>query len=193
MKKLLSLLALVLCVTTVQAQNTASQCYRGFADAGYTIGVGDYDFGRFEINTSHGYQIIPQLYVGAGAGLHFMPKYKYQPGDLTIPMDQREAKVDIPVFANVRGTFLKTKFAPFVDAKVGTYVTNGGGLYYNISAGLRISTIGKQAVNIMVGYTSEKLEFESFHKFVSSYSMDYTTKPRKLDCEGVSIKVGYEF
>ena len=51
MKKLLSLLALVLCFTTLQAQNTASQCYRGFADAGYTIGVGDYDFGRFEINT----------------------------------------------------------------------------------------------------------------------------------------------
>ena len=176
-----------------QAQNTAYQCYRGFVDAGYTIGIGDYDFGRFEINTSHGYQIIPQLYVGAGTGLHFMPKYKYQPGELTIPLDQREAKVDVPVFANVRGTILKSKFAPFIDAKVGTYVTNSGGLYYNISAGLRVSTIGKQAVNIMVGYTSEKLEFETFNKFVNAYSMDYTTKPRKQECEGVSIKVGYEF
>lgn len=193
MKKFI-LLVLILCVATVQAQNVASHCYRGFADVGYTIGVGDYDFGRFEINTSHGYQIIPQLYVGAGAGMHFMPKYKYQPGDLTIPLDQRkEAKVEIPVFANVRGTFLKTRFAPFLDAKVGTYVTNGGGLYYNVSAGLRIATTGKQAVNIMVGYTSEKLEFQTFDKFASGYSMDYFTKPTKRDCEGVSIKVGYEF
>ena len=192
MKKII-LFTLFLCAITVQAQNTASHCYRGFADVGYTIGVGDYDFGRFEINTSHGYQILPQLYVGAGAGMHFMPKYKYQPGELTIPLDQRDAKVDIPVFANVRGTFLKTKFAPFLDAKVGTYVTNGGGLYYNISAGLRISTFGKQAVNIMVGYTSEKLEFQTFDKFVSGYSMEYLTKPTKRDCEGISIKIGYEF
>lgn len=193
MKKTLSLLALALCVVSIQAQNTASQCYRGFADAGYTIGVGDYDFGRFEINTSHGYQIIPQLYVGAGAGLHFMPKYDNTAGDLSIPLDQRESTVDVPVFANVRATLLKKKWAPLVDAKVGTYVTNGGGLYYNISAGVRISTHGKQAINIMVGYTSEKLEFETFDRFVSSYSLDYTTRPRKLDCEGVAIKVGYEF
>lgn len=30
--------------------------YRGFAELGYGIGVGDYEFGRFSIETSHGYQ-----------------------------------------------------------------------------------------------------------------------------------------
>lgn len=57
--------------------------YHGFADLGYTIGVGDYDFGRIEISTTHGYQVNPYLFVGGGVGFHFMSECKY--GDSEIP------------------------------------------------------------------------------------------------------------
>ena len=175
----------------MSAQNTSGSCYRGFVDGGYTIGIGDYDFGRFEINTSHGYQINPFIFVGGGLGLHFMPEYKTNGMD--IPLDQREAKVDIPVFANLRANFNKGKITPFIDGKAGTYITNNGGLYLNLSAGCRFAVNEKQAVNISIGYTTEELEFESFSRFVSSYNMNYTTSPRKLTAEGIAIKVGYEF
>ncbi len=61
------------------------------------------------------------------------------------------------------------------------------------SAGCRMTVKGNQAVSLSIGYTYEKLEFETFGRFTSSTSMNYTRDPRKLDCEGVSIKLGYEF
>lgn len=48
MRKFLASVVIILTVVSVNAQNTATNCYRGFVDAGYSIGVGDYEFGRFE-------------------------------------------------------------------------------------------------------------------------------------------------
>jgi len=191
MKKIYFLLAVFFSSMMMFAQNVSKGCYRGFVDGGYTIAVGDYDFGRFEINTSHGYQINPFFFVGGGIGLHFMSEYKKS--GMEIALDQRESKVDIPVFANLRGNFSKSKIVPFVDGKAGTYVTNNGGLYIIISAGCRFALNEKQAVNISLGYTTEELEFETFKSFISSKSMSYTRSPRKLNTEGLAIKVGFEF
>jgi hypothetical protein len=192
MKKLFVMVMLVCSAfVSANAQNVSGGYYRGFVDAGYTFGIGDYDFGRFEVNTSHGYQINSYLYVGVGAGLHFMSSYKTSGMD--IPLDTRDSKVDIPVFANARCNILKGKISPFIDLKGGTYVNNNGGLYANLSAGCRIATRSKQAVNISVGYTTEKLEFQTFSRFTSNNNLDYTRKPTKYDAEGITLKVGYEF
>jgi hypothetical protein len=190
MKKVLVSLAVLFSSHMMLAQNTSGSCYRGFIDGGYTIGIGDYDFGRFEINTSHGYQINPFVFIGGGLGLHFMSEYKTGG---TVSLDQRENKVDIPFFANFKANFSKGKITPFVDGKAGTYVTNNGGLYLNVSAGCRFAINEKQAIDVSVGYTSEELEFETFKSFTSSYSMAYSTSPRKLTTEGIAIKLGFEF
>ena len=174
----------------LSAQNISSG-YRFLFDGGYTIGIGDYDFWRFELNVSNGYQINSFFYAGGGLGLHFMSEYKTK--NMDIPLDQRKAKTDIPVFANLRANFANGKFSPFVDGKAGYYVTNNGGVYLNLSAGCRFAVNESQAINVMVGYTSEELEFETFKSFVGSYSMDYTRSPRKLTTEGITIKVGFEF
>ena len=108
--------ALLPCVLSIHGQNVSRNCYRGFIDAGYSIGVGDYEFGRFEVNTSHGYQINPYLFLGVGAGLHFMSSYETK--DMNIPLDVRDSQVDIPVFANIRCNFSKKKVSPFVDPKI---------------------------------------------------------------------------
>lgn len=191
MRKALMLAALLSCVLYVHGKNEAKNCYRGFVDAGYSIGVGDYDFGRFEVNTSHGYQFNPYLFLGAGMGFHFMSSYKTSGMD--IPLDVRDSQVDIPVFANIRCNFSKKKVAPFVDVKGGTFVTNNGGLYVNASVGCRVTINEKQAVNVSVGYASEKLEFETFDRFTSHSSMDYTRSKTKYDTEAVTLKVGFEF
>ena len=191
MRKVILLFALLLSAIGSNAQNTAKNCYRGYVDAGYSVGIGDYDFGRFEVNTSHGYQINPYLFIGAGTGLHFMASYKTK--DMEIPLDVRDSKVDIPVFANIRCNFLKKKVSPFVDVKGGTYVTNSGGLYVNASAGCRFSINEKQAINLSVGYTTEKLQFETFDRFTSHTSMEYTRYTTLYDTEAITVKLGFEF
>ncbi|HBN64095.1 MAG TPA: hypothetical protein DD424_09260 [Porphyromonadaceae bacterium] len=192
MKKILLLFAMLLAFAFSHAQeNTFGHGYRGHAELDYTIGVGDYDFERFEISTTQGYQVNPYFFVGGGVGFHFMQKYGTKGMD--IALDKRDSKVSIPVFADFRGTFSKRKFAPLVDLKLGYFVTNNDGFYGNISAGCRMAVKGKQAISLSIGYTYEKLEFETFDRFTSSTSMNYIRDPRKLDCEGISNKLGYEF
>lgn len=191
MRKVLLLTALLLSILGINAQNISKNCYRGYVDVGYSIGIGDYDFGRYEVNTSHGYQFNPYLFLGAGMGLHFIPSYKTKGMD--IPLDQRESKVDIPLFANIHCNFLKKKVTPFIDVKGGTYVTNNGGLYINASVGCRFALNEKQAINLSVGYSLEKLEFETFDRFISHTSMRYTTVPTKYDTEAIAVKLGFEF
>jgi len=192
MKRLFFIIMLICSAfVSVNAQNVSGNCYRGFVDAGYTNGIGDYDFGRFEINTSHGFQINPYIYLGGGAGLHFMSSY--QSPNMEIALDKRDSQVEIPIFVNVRCDFSKGKFVPFIDIKGGTYLTNNGDLYDNISFGFRIATNQRQAVNLSFGYTTEKLEFQRFENFISYSSMAYTRKGEKLDANGISLKIGYEF
>ena len=116
MRKVILLFALLLSANGSNAQNTAKNCYRGYVDAGYSVGIGDYDFGRYEVNTSHDYQINPYLFIGAGTGLHFMASYKTK--DMDIPLDIRDSKVDIPVFANIRCNFLKTIFTSLIVKRI---------------------------------------------------------------------------
>ena len=191
MKKIFILSALLFSVIGSNAQNTSRNGYRGFVDTGYSVGIGDYDFGRFEVNTSHGYQINPYLFIGAGTGLHFMSSYKTK--NMDIPLDIRESKVDIPVFANLHCNFLKKKVSPFIDVKGGTYVTNKGGLYVNASAGCRYSFNEKQEINLSVGYAAEKLQFETFDRFTNHTSLNYTRSTTLYDTEAITIKLGYEF
>jgi len=191
MKKTVLLFALMLVTISVSAQNMAKNCYRGFVDLGYAIGTGDYDFERFEVNTSHGYQISPYVFIGAGVGLHFASSYENP--DMNIALDTRDSKVDIPVFANAHFNILKKKISPFVDIKGGTYVNNGGGLYVSASIGCRIAINKKQGVNIGVGYAIEKLEFETFEHFTGKYNLNYTRKSNLLDTEAYAVRIGFEF
>lgn len=190
-KHFLLIAALALSATANLAQNVSRECYRGFFDGGYTIGVGDYTFSRFEVNTSHGYQITPSFFVGGGAGMHFMSSY--ETSSMVIPLDVRKSKVDIPLFVNARFNMSEGHYVPFLDVKAGKYITYEGGLYMNISLGCRIAMGEKNAVNIHVGYTTEQLEFETFYKFVSSSSMDYLRKGTLRATEGIAVKIGYEF
>lgn len=191
MKRIVSLAVLLSIVLLANAQNLSRNCYRGFVDAGYSVGIGDYEFGRFEINTTHGYQVSPYFFFGAGLGLHFMSEYETE--GMNIALDYRESKIDIPVYANVRCNFSKGKVVPLIDVRGGSFVTNNGGLYVSASAGCRISINDKQAINVSVGYTFENLEFDTFDRFPSNSSMNYIRDSRKCETESITLKLGFEF
>lgn len=91
MKKIAILLAATMAFAINSNAQSMQSGYKGHVDAGYSVGIGDYDFGRFEVNTTHGYQVNPYIFLGAGTGLHFMSSYKT--GDMEIPLDVRDSKV----------------------------------------------------------------------------------------------------
>ena len=101
--------------------------------------------------------------------------------------------IDIPIYAETRITFIDGSISPFIAARGGYYLTHSGGLYINASVGCRFAIGINHAINVFLGYSSENLEFDTFKRFNSTSSMDYSTEKRKLSTEGISIRVGYEF
>lgn len=110
--------------------------YRGYIDLGYTLGTGIFALDRIELTTSHGYQIIPYLYVGAGAGVSYYLDYD---------------SFALPIFANVRAYILDNSISPYVDLKIGYSVLDLKGFYMNPSIGCKV-----YAFNVSAGYALQK-------------------------------------
>ena len=62
--------AMLLCTAFIfaNAQNVSSGCYRGFTEAGYTVGIGDYDFGRFEVKMRY-FRVYTKTYPETRIGI----------------------------------------------------------------------------------------------------------------------------
>jgi hypothetical protein len=150
--------------------------YRGFVDYGYTIGVGSYQLGRWELTTSHGVQFNPFFFLGLGSGFQY-----YCTNGLSDLM--------IPLFLDFRSSFTKDKVSPIFGLKVGGafYVSDeGSGLYVNPSIGVRCMVDEKRAINFTLGYTYQGLGVETHSSYYNYYS-------QTLDLNGFSIKAGFEF
>ncbi|MBQ8501979.1 MAG: hypothetical protein IJ494_06760 [Bacteroides sp.] len=147
--------------------NGVQRGYRGFLDLGYTLGTGDWGEDRIELSTSHGYQFNPYFYAGLGVGAHY-----YFDSEV----------VEVPIFADFRADFLNNRITPFFDFKIGYTVYDATGFYMAPSVGCRFATGNSGAVNVSLGYTMQKVEFEGYYYGSSSEN-----------CGGFSIKVGFEF
>lgn len=183
MKKLFILVAMLIVGIAAHSQNVSGRCYRGYIDAGYSFGIGgigNLAIDRFEFNTSHGYQVNPYIFIGAGFGVHLMSSF-----DNSL-LNERDRCVDVPVYANLRFNFTKTRVAPFFDAKAGLFVTNNGELYLNPSLGVRLAVNKKQAINFSIGYTYANLEYKDISYLRRNSSEMYAT-------DAVTVRLGFEF
>lgn len=141
--------------------------YRGFLDLGYTTG----DDGCIQFTTSHGYQLNPYFFFGAGTGVSYFT-------------DSKSAL--IPVFADLRGNFTNGQIVPFIGLRIGYAIDvtsdyGGNGFYCNPFVGVKYM-LGKQsAVNFSLGYGSQARRY-SFRGHSSSKSID-----------GFNFKIGIEF
>ncbi len=132
--------------------------YRGFVSLGGTASTSSLSYdkekdtfnsdvsSRFTLSTVHGYQIIPQLFVGAGAQLNW-----YCEGDKSF-----SGKACVPLFFNLRTDILTTKVTPVIDFRAGYSVGGIQGFYCQPAAGVRIGfrNIG---LNILLGYEVQKV------------------------------------
>lgn len=140
--------------------------YRGFVDVGYSIGIDNSAESHIDLMTTHGCQVLPQLFLGVGTGIN----YYGQNG-----MDN----VAIPIYADARFDFNSNKFAPFADVKLG-YTPNVNdikGFYMSLGGGLRYGLNNSLALNFGLHYILQKINLGGARA--------------NGDCIG--IKVGLEF
>ncbi len=94
--------------------------YRGFIEAGVSYNVCSFDEDNtgvgFDITTTHGYQFNKHLFLGVGTGV-LGENHKY---------DDSKMKYMIPLFADAKVYFTKTKARPFVELRVGYDFAAGG-------------------------------------------------------------------
>lgn len=145
-----SLLALVAAIAYATApMNGAEPGYRGFFEYGYGFDTGsDHAFRHYnELHTTHGYQVIPQFFVGAGIGVDlYKGNYNYS-----------ELYYSIPLYLDLRYDVLTTRFSPFIDMKAGYAVAGDQtGWYVSPTAGCRMALDSHLGLNLGVGYLYRK-------------------------------------
>jgi len=144
--------------------------YKGFVDVGYSAGVGDWGEDRFEVSTAHGYQFNNFFFIGGGAGLHYYTDSEY---------------FGVPIFANFRANFTKTKIAPFGDVKVGYSIGDFNGTYGSLAIGVRFTLKAKKALHLSLGYSNQGVEYDYYSSSYYYYSEENST--------AITLKFGFEF
>lgn len=166
--------------------NGPSAGYRGFVEAGYTLGVGEYGEDRATLLTTHGYQINPYLFVGAGSGINaFLKKHT--------------TFWSVPIYADLRINLINHSICPFVDLKFGYSVADIEGIYLCPSVGCRMRLGNKTALYASLGYEFQKANFRTtenvikYDSFLRNYYTTVKNNQENKTCSGISIKVGFEF
>ena len=121
-KGFIILVVLLLCSVVANAQSDESYGweqaprYRGFIGEGLVIGTGDYSQNRNYIYTSHGMELSPGFFLGAGVEATYWWGLE---------------EWNFPVFVDTRIEFHKSmrkNFSPYIAAKVGYSLGNIDGL-----------------------------------------------------------------
>lgn len=164
-------------ITKEQVQDSRqpwnNEKYRGFADLGYAVGVGDFETNRIELSASYGYQFNPHIFLGLGAALDY-----YADADIS----------SIPMFVHFRANLLKTRITPFGDIKLGYTAGEITGLYMTMGLGARFALTKKWALNLRLEYSYQgDAQYEWFEHTNSSL------KQENLTFQGIGIKAGFEF
>lgn len=170
--------------------------YRGFVDVEYFLSIDAMSKGRFGFSTSHGYQVLPYLYVGAGAGMQFITNMRTMADGGTA----HKTFVPIPVFADVRLDLYKNKISPFLDVRVGkVFGDKAFGMMLNPSVGCRYELKNNLALNLSVGYSMQSTDLAPIWGEMTIHHYDKSdTDHTKLGWQNnpyhsLSFKLGIEF
>ena len=174
MKKTFLTIVFIICFFTqanaiyFDDESAIEEGYRGFIEWDYTLGVGEYpnNLERINFYTSHGCQIAPQFFIGAGASF----SYYYD-------ID----KFGIPLYVHMRRDLLNSDITPFIDMKVGYSVCDINGVYLNPSIGCRFALNESLGLNVGIGYTFNKCRFEYYYG------------EKKVNIGGINFRIGIDF
>lgn len=132
------------------------------------------------LTTSHGYQIDPTFFIGAGIGM------------------ERCGKMDnwiVPIFVQGRADLRFGKFTPFGDIRLGANLAEGTGFYFSPSVGYRFNWGRKTGINLGVGLTLAGYKAEHYEGTwldPDSYEIHYVGTRRHLR-PYFSFRLGMDF
>lgn len=175
MKRTILLLPAVIAVALVSEARQPERGYRGFFE--WSNSVRSDNFGVLDIHgnlkterqgtfytgftTSHGYQINPMFFVGAGLGMEHCGK-----------LDNWVA----PVFIQGRVDLKLGRFTPFGDLRLGANIAEGAGVYISPTVGYRFNWGRKTGVNLGAGLSLAGYKAEHYEGTVTgpdSYEIQY--------------------
>ncbi len=150
----------------------AEEGYRWFVEAGFLPGVTcsdgyDQEFtSRAMLATSHGYQLSAHTFVGGGIGAHYFLHRK---------------EIAVTPFVDFRYDFFADLNSPFVGARAGGYIHQGGsGGFFNAMVGYHFGRVSLTAGYEIAPYkyrTTTNKDFCEESKYYSSFllkiSMDW--------------------
>lgn len=152
--------------------------YRGFLEQNFVFGVGECNDDRVGLTMTHGCQITPYFFLGAGLGF-----------DYWIDNDI----FSMPVFAQMRLEFHKAfrrNASPFIDMKIGYSAVNATGFYCNPSVGCHFYFGHSNAgISVRLGYVAQLANTTMFY-----YNYPYFgTYSEKNNWGGVQLGVSIDW
>lgn len=139
--------------------------YRGFFEWSSSLRTEQFYTG---FSTSHGYQLNPMFFVGAGLGMERCTDH---------------ANWLAPVFVHGRIDLGLGKFTPFGDIRLGANLADGAGVYFSPSVGYRFNFGHKPGLNIGAGLTLAGYRVEYYEGSWTgpdSYEIRYVETRHKL-------------
>lgn len=193
MKKTLIIFTVLLVAVSAEARQP-QRGYRGFFE--WSSSLRSENFGYPDMNgnllmyrdntfytgfsTSHGYQINPLFFIGAGLGM------------------ERCGSLDnwvAPIFLEGRIDLKNGKFTPFGDLRLGANVAEGAGVYFSPTIGYRFNLGRKMGVNIGAGLTLAGYRVEHYEGTWTgpdSYEIQYISTRHHVR-PYFSFRVGIDF
>lgn len=185
---------------------SGSSYYKGYVEADYTQGFGNYRTNFLSVSTSQGYKFAPWFYMGAGVGLDLLwstinngwgSDWSMSSPDW-LDHQYTTAAVMIPVFTDFRfilGSQTDTSF--FLNLRLGAaflctdsyvqirdgYLTNHDYFYFQPAAGVRIpvsATHPRQAVDVGIHYRMMTSDYWSTWQYAAVIN-------------GLGVNISYEW
>lgn len=143
--------------------------FRGIVDLGYIAG----GIKGPEFCFSLGAQINKLFFVGAGAGVEYATDLE---------------TVVVPIFADIRSNLMTGPIVPFIALRAGySFLPEyTGGFYCHPFAGVKFMINGRKAVNLAIGWSTNKYKQEFGYNYGGSMTAKYKVN-------ALTMKVGYEF
>ncbi len=171
MKKILLFLLLVFAsgILTVNAQNKSIYFNKGYR-ADIQIGTVIDNTMLYSVTTSHGHSFGNGLYLGGGTGLYF--------GNSNFK--ENKFRVSIPVFAEIKYSFLNKLASPFIGAK-------GGGFFDYTDSGC--GYIIRPYIGVDIWRFSVSVGWDHTRCIYGGYDNSKT----RVGNSGISIGLSYNF
>lgn len=164
MRKTIIVLFLILaCSLTEVVGRNPERGYRGFVESeslfvpnlGFLVGGGGESDFWTGFSTTHGYQINPHLFVGAGMSCLWVFN------DIDYHTDTPKIKY-LPLFADVRTDLRFDRFTPFADLRMGYNLLRHGAFSGALTLGYRFDWGRRVALNLALGVNLRGQRYEDF-------------------------------